>query len=293
MTKIILERMFAKITEGRIKDTDAVLLLLEGIYLYPLFFGYADLDEDARSTFLLSIYPRLQRMLESYQSGLSSFLTYVSNSVKLYAKSWRRKVAKEQASRDSISYCFQSEIGFDQGLITAESEPEYMKESALPSINLPEQNYIDMLLVLALKCAASLSEYQISAIADATGLPVSRYIFNINERLGKKSTERQYLVETRNQAWFLKARYRLELERIRPDTAQYEIVVKKYRYQSQALKMKNMQLNEKFQLEPSNTYIGELLKMDQRKVTKLLDQAKGGALMEIINKSKQQGENEY
>jgi hypothetical protein len=99
----------------------------------------------------------------------------------------------------------------------------------------------------------------------------------------KKIEGRQQLIESRNRTWFLKARYRLELERLHPESVQYAHVRKQFIYQTKALEIKNRVIKEE-EVIPANTHIGTLLHMDPRKVTRLLKQARGGALMQVLSK---------
>jgi hypothetical protein len=283
-----LEKLMKTVSNGNLRDAATVSAVFEGIYRYPYFFGYSDLDEDGRSSFLLSFYPHLPKLLAAYNPARSSFMTYVSNSVKLYAKSWRRKAAKERANRDSLVYCYSCENEFENGFVVDEQEPEYGTSDipeTLPSAALPEQYYADMLLVVALKCAPHLSDKQINAISATVGLTpkvLSMYITSIKQKISKKIVCRQQLIENRNRTWFLKARYRLELERLPPGSAQYAHVKKQFIYQSKALEIKNKLLKD--DVIPANAHIGSLLNMDPRKVTRLLDQARGGALMQVLSK---------
>jgi hypothetical protein len=283
-----LEKLMKTVSNGNLRDAATVSAVFEGIYRYPYFFGYSDLDEDARSSFLLSFYPHLPKLLAAYNPSRSSFSTYVANSVKLYAKSWRRIAAKERANQDSLVYCYSCENGFEDGLMVAEQEPEYGTPDDRTdafSLSVLSEQYADMLLVLALKCAPNLSDKQIDSISTAVGLApkvLSMYITAIKQKMSKKIEDREQLIENRNRTWFLKARYRLELERLPPESVQYAHVRKQFIYQTKALKIKNKMLKEA--VIPANSHIGSLLHMDPRKVTRLLEQAKGGALMQILSK---------
>jgi hypothetical protein len=285
MARKSLEKLMETVSSGNLRGAATLSTFFEGIYQYPYFFGYSDLDEDSRSAFLLSIYPHLQKMLAVYNPARSSFMTYAGNSVTLYAKSWRRKAAKERANRDSLIYCYTCENNFESGCMVAEAEPEYGTPKIpatllLPAVN--EQYYTDMLLVLALKCSPDLSERQINEISATVGLTtkvLSAHVSTIKQKMTRKFENRQQLIESRNRTWFLKARYRLELERLSLESVQYAHVRKQFTYQTKALEIKNKRLKEN--VVPANTHIGTLLHMDPRKVTRLLKQANEGALVEI------------
>jgi hypothetical protein len=286
MSIATLEELLKDVSQDDAQGSPAVPTLFEAIYRYPAVFGYDELDEDARSAFLLSLYPRLPRLIKSYNPERSHFSAYVAMAVKLYVKSWKRQAAKERATRDSLLYCYHCESGFRSGLTAAEQEPEYG-----PTIMLnlrPSKHYADMLLVVALKCAVHLSDPQIAAIAHAAGVSpriVCSYVADIKQKLTPKIMLRQQLVESRNRAWFYKAKYRLELERLLPGTGQYSIVEKQYAYQARILEIKNYLLKEKLLLVPPNTYIAGILHIPARHVTRLWAEAKQGRLQDILEKS--------
>jgi hypothetical protein len=290
MTIKPLEKLMETVSTGNPRDAATVSALFEGIYRYPYIFGYYDLDEDSRSAFLLSIFPYLQKLLVSYDNARSSFMTFASNSVKLYAKSWRRKAAKARANRDSLAYCYSCESEFGTGFMVAESEPAYGTQKMpdpFPLPDLPKHYYSDMLLVLALKCAPKLSDRQINEISATVGLPpkvLSTYVSTIKQKMNRKFENRQQLIENRNRTWFLKARYRLELERLSPESVQSALVKKQYIFQTKALVTKNRQLKE--DVIPANSHIGTLLHMDPRKVARLLQQANGGVLVQMLEKAR-------
>ncbi|MDR3284743.1 MAG: hypothetical protein LBS97_06160 [Treponema sp.] len=289
------EELLRNVSEGKVKGEKAVSTLFEAIYRYPKLFGYADFDEDSRSAFLLSVYPKLSRVVDFYNPSRSSFITYAVNSIRMYVKSWKRIAAKQKAAQDTLYFCYHCERETGTTLACAEEEPEYglMRRPAFMVENLKLlRRSTDMLLVLALKCAAHLSEGQIDAVAFAAGVMpqvLHSHIDVIKKMLSHKFVMRQNLIEARNRSWFLKARCRLELERLRPGTTQYDVVEKQYIHQTRLLEIKNNVLKCKSFLVPSNDRIAAVLHLPVRQVTRLLGLAKERGLLQILEPH--QGEN--
>jgi hypothetical protein len=276
--------------KGR-NDTVSVPILFEGIYRYPVYFGYGDMDEDSRSAFLLSIYPLLPKLIDSYDPKRSSFVTYAVNSVKLYARSWRRDAAKEQASQDALAHCYLYEDDPDSFVAFMEKDPEYLVDPVHPVQFLGKlkttKRYTEMVLVMALKCAHLLSPRQIEAVALTVNVSIQTlyaYVEHIKRTLGKKMVQRQQLIEERNKSWFLQARYRLELQRLEPGTAQYTAVQKQLTFQTRMLSAKNKRLQAEYALDPPNTLIGGMLNMSPKKVTRLLEQSQRSLWKQALDK---------
>jgi hypothetical protein len=265
------------------------------IYQYPIFFGYARLDEDSRSGFLMSLDHALPQILKHYDHQRKSFIPYLLTCVRMYKKSWLRETAKQCASDASLSYCF----GMDQGLMDfapcaeniycAETSPDYSTWFA--NVSLPkrsEQKIVrQMLVALALKNAMVLSDRQITVIIAITALKNEiflGYIQKAKESLQGRQAIQRDMIYKRNKAFFLKTKYRIEMERLGSDTPQYESVKHKFQYQSRILDAKNNSLNRRMDIAPTNAFIGELMNLPSRRVTRLLELVRLGRLAQLLRK---------
>jgi hypothetical protein len=241
-------------------------------------FGYVDFDEDERSAFLLSIHDELPRILLAYDAGRGKFLTYLVSLVRMHAKGWRRKAAKKQAAEDSLAYCYQLE--HDTRAFLSEQEPEYSVSPGSPDVKCDDlvlqQNSEETLLILALKSAHNITDEQIDMITVLTGYNRQKLMEHIDKtRINLSGKQKRWMqaTECRNKAFFLKTKYRMELDRLTPDCSQYAIVEKQYEYQSRIVEIKNELLRKKFLLTPSNTYIAQLLDIPPRRVSRIIEQA--------------------
>jgi len=245
---------------------------LEYVYRAPILFGYDDFDEDNRSDFLLSLHAELPRILQTYDPAKSKFLTYLVSLVRMLARGWRRKTAKARAAEDSLLYCYRLE---NEPIFLSENAPEYSIVDVKTATSFLRHTE-ETLLVLSLKAAYTISENQIrviASIADFDKEKLTGLIDSIKINLEKKEDRRTHLAECRNKAFFLKTKYRMELERMYPGTSQYFNVQKQYLYQSRVVETKNKLLRRKFLLVPSNSHIGKLLNISPRRVSRLIEYA--------------------
>jgi hypothetical protein len=283
MLNFQMQALISNVRAGTKRQEDAAAEIWEEIYRSPFIYGYSDLQNDTRSEFLLSLYPLIPKLLESYDSSRCLFMTYLASTVSLNAKSWRRKAAKENAARDTVTYCYRAEYDFDLLHMGAPESP-YVNADEMEHVKLYKdfktakaKRNAEMIMILALKSALYLSDAQIRAVAEVSAYEeetIAGYVQCIKDKMQKKLLRRHKAIESRNQAFFLKAKYRLELERMQPDTLQFQSVKKQYDYQSRMLEGKNAAISEKYSLAPPCSFIAELLQMKPRHVTRLLAQAK-------------------
>jgi DNA polymerase IIIc chi subunit len=244
---------------------------LEYVYRAPVLFGYGDLDEDERSAFLISLLDELPQIIQSYDPARSKFLTYLVALVRMHARGWRRKAAKERAAEDSLVYCYRLEC--EAPFFLAENKPEY-SVAAIKTATTFLRHSEETLIVLTLKAAYTISEKQIQVIANITGFEKNKLttmVETIRAELQNKEARRNQLTELRNKAFFLKTKYRLELERMPPGSAQYKSVEKQYKFQTSMVDAKNEILRRRFLLVPSNSRIAELLNVSPRRVSRLIE----------------------
>jgi hypothetical protein len=257
--------------QENIRQQLVVDLLLEFIFHSPALFEYAFLNEDARSGFLLFAHRALPKIIANYDVSKGNFFTYLVSDVRMLVKGYLRVLAKTRASEDSLSFCYETQ--YDKIHEVREAEPDYGVEN---TPRLVARNAEKTLLVLALKNAYSITEKQITVISDATGFEKTKLTSLVEmtrSSLLAKETMRQKMIESRNKAYYLKTRYRIELERLSPGTSQYCAVEKQYAVQVRLMEKKNELLKKHSNLTPSNTYVGSLLNIPARNVTRLITEA--------------------
>jgi hypothetical protein len=269
--------------------------ILTLIYQYPVFFGYARLDEDSRSGFLLSLHHALPQMLKHYDLQRKNFLPYLLTCVRMYKKSWLRETAKQHAGDASLSYCFSMDQGLmdfapsGENFFCAETAPDYT--TWFQYVSLPKRSsqkiVRQMLVALALKNAMVLSDKQITMIIAITAIKSETllgFIQKAKESLQARLKIQNDMVYKRNKAFFLKTKYRIEMERLSPDVQQYEIVRHKFQYQSRILNSKNNFLKRRMNIAPTNAVIGEIMNLPARRVTRLLELVRLGRLQQLLQK---------
>ena len=73
-----------------------LMSIFEMLYVNLESFGVYFADEDLRSDFLLKFYYKLPRVLENYNSSLSSFYTYLTNHLRFYYLTFKCKTVRHE-----------------------------------------------------------------------------------------------------------------------------------------------------------------------------------------------------
>ncbi len=277
MSYVTMETVWKKFRNG--EEKAAIADTIEYIYRNPFLLGYMDFDEDTKSEFLLYMYRIVPKLLQSYNEERSAMRTYIPIAVRLYVKSWRREMAKKLAERIGLIQCYQSENGFEEGLVAGEVEPNYAAKPDMTVLKgISSRHAKEVILILALKSACSLSEDRLRNIAktiDFEQEQLVEFAKHIQKNKAKKNERRISAVESRNRSYFFKRKYALELGRLQPESAQYQRVAKQLAFQASILGIKNQRLREKHCMNTTVFEIATLLKISPRTVVRRLASVKG------------------
>ena len=82
--------------ENPARRQKVLMSIFEMIYVNLESFGVYFADEDLRSDFLLKFYYKLPRVLENYNSSLSSFYTYLTNHIRFYYLTFKCKTVRHE-----------------------------------------------------------------------------------------------------------------------------------------------------------------------------------------------------
>jgi hypothetical protein len=132
-----------------------------------------------------------------------------------------------------------------------------------------------------------LSDRQITVIIAITAIKSEIFLDSIQkakDSLQERLAIHKDMVYKRNKAFFLKTKYRIEMERLGSDTQQYRDVKHKFQYQTRILNAKNDSLNRRMDIAPTNAVIGRLMNLPSRRVTRLLELVRLGRLAQLLRK---------
>jgi hypothetical protein len=271
------------------KKTESAVLGI--IFQNPICFGFGGMDEDDRSAFLIEIAKVLPKILASFDPSRGNLLSYLYIMTRLTRKSWRRYMAKSRASSDTLDYCFRCEHGFDEALFVAEDDPAYDVEAkglhAHPSSLSPDMK--ELVHVLILKNAYYFSDVHIGKAAQISGISkktLTSQLDIIREEIQGKVDRFDREVQNRNRAFFLKSRYKIELDRLNPLCSHYTDTERRFRYQSVILERKNECIKSMGRITPTDVFLGELLNIKARRVTRILARAKRIRIDQIFSNKK-------
>ncbi|UTC61974.1 nucleoside-triphosphatase [Treponema sp. OMZ 788] len=86
-----------------VRRQELLMHIFEIIYVNAERFGLYFKDEDLRSDFLLKFYYKLPRILENYNSSLSSFYTYLTNHLRFYYLTFKCKTVRHEINDTVIA----------------------------------------------------------------------------------------------------------------------------------------------------------------------------------------------
>ena len=118
------------------KKQELIMEIFEIIYMNLESFGVYFKDEDLRSDFLLKFYYKIPRVLDTYNHNLASFYTYLTNSIRFSALTFRCKNVRDEINREIIAkeedfrwhnILHEHDSNDDFNLYAAEAEPDYCK----------------------------------------------------------------------------------------------------------------------------------------------------------------------
>jgi len=243
------------------------------VYRAPALFGYGGFSPDSRAGFLAAAVKEIPRIMERYDPARGAFVPYLVSVVKLNAQGWARDAAKRSSAEAGLARCFAPDMA-EAAAAAYEADTEYGGAPGLPGPCAPVP--ADTLVVLVLKAACDVTGRHVEAAAAAAGVSretLSALVEQTRESLAKKSEARRKLCESRNRAFFFKSRCRAELERMPPECARYSAVKKQFLYHARLYAQRNEMLRTSRAAAPSNRFIGEMLGIETRRVSRMIRRA--------------------
>ncbi len=270
---LAVNRIYMQYKAQRISRQQAISCLLAEIFKSPRYYHLGSLDEDETSSFIIWIHSHIPKILDNYNEGASSFITYFTSAVRVRFKSWRRGFVKERILQSVLDAQHRSQQ--DSAACTdhavAESAQTYSAGRGRPSAPLSARQSLTV-LVLALRSLHNLSGPIIDRIPALTG--VSRqefhgYMARVEEGMEKKKALFDRLEARINRAYVLQQQYALELSALDEDNYQYFLVEHQYHYQRKVLQHLRV-VRQRFKLRPSGRLIEETLGIPSGSVRRIL-----------------------
>ncbi len=287
--------------KGSLSKEEAVMKILERVYMNPGRFNLLDMDEDERSDFLLSAVPKFKGILDRYDKRLGPLGAYLFYSLPGIRLSWSRKkeeeTASKRATRRNLKNIYEIEVeknsrlgraGEDGSLKVRDAggdgfeEPLVFRRVFGRRKNLLEPKEVfykkRAAFVLALKSAWYIDDSSLGKISGYCGFSKERVfetMRKIKDSLLERSEKRAKVEACRDRAWGFVCKYREMLARTDPSSSKFILLKKKLDYQLNSWKNKNKLLQScQMTLAPRNNELAKILKVKPYRISVFLNYAK-------------------
>lgn len=295
-----LDALPKEIAAGRLTVDAAAMKIMETIYTNPGRFGLSDMDEDARSDFLLEVLPRLSALLERHKESVAPFAAYLHASLPGFRRTWQKKIIEktleDRAMAPSVREIY--EIA-ERKRMLAVAEPSSADSSGVRSDSLadgrlifkrilgPQRKSLAPLekvyrqrsaLVLALKSAWYIDDEAADKVTGYCGCSKEYFLEQLERMRGllqKKSRRAADLAEKRDRAWFFICKYRERLLHLEKGSRLYDETLKKLEYQIRSWKTKTRLLQSStLRISPNNSELAACLEIPVHQVSIYLKYAR-------------------
>ncbi len=282
---------------GSLSLEKAAMKVMEIIYTNPGRFGILDMDEDARSDFLLDAIPKFRGLLERYDKSFGPLGAYVYHSIPGLRMTWeRRQIDAESAkaaARASVRNIYE-DVAERKALAVAEPLPAknafggveegtlFFKRIFENRKNLLEPKKVfygkRSALILALKSAWYIDDAgvkKLSACCGCSSEVMAEALAKVKDCLVAKSEKRQKLCDMRDRAWYFVCKYRQRLLSLDSDSEEWKKVKRKLDYHLASWKSKNRVLHDdRMRVSPGNDDLARIFKIKRHRVSLFLKRAR-------------------
>lgn len=300
--KFELDLIPQMLEQGKLTKEEAVMRVLGEIYTNPGRFNLLDMEEDARSDFLMSSLQKFEGIIGRYDKKMGPLGAYIFYSLPGIRLSWEKKMRVELAGKRIIKRNLRNlyEIALEKNerLSAEKTEEGSVKVSDACSEKVDEPLVFKRILgrrsnllepksvfykrraafVLALKSAWYLDDSSLKKICDYCDLPqdeVFKTARKIKKSLVERSEKRAQIEEKRDKAWFFICRYREQLAALKPSSDDFKTVKRKLDYQLNSWKNKTKILQSyQMTLSPRNKDLAKMLKIKAYRISVFLNYAR-------------------
>ena len=254
------------IANGKIPCRAATRIIWEEAYLRPWSFGLADLSEDDRSDFLISFTDKTEAVVRHFLTleNTVSFRLYLRKCIGNAKQSWLRKKIVRSADEQSVET-------FAQGECEADIR-KYETRKAGAEAHSPGRatRRVDEMaaLVLTMKACHDVDDELIEKVAGFTGFGsdfIHKKVQELKERSRGKEKRRELLVRRRDNSFYFRRRYQIEMSRMSRDTKAWSELAHKFSLHGRNWQ-KNNEILSRTALSPSADQIALALGMRPRQV---------------------------
>ncbi|MFC2280693.1 MAG: hypothetical protein ACFNLN_03855 [Treponema socranskii subsp. buccale] len=273
---------------GTLSKEEAVKKIAEYIFREPYRFGLAGFDDDFKSEIILTVLQKGAQVFKRFDKNCGAFGSYLYAFVRGLILTQKREAIRKfiaDSNMKAFSYPEDSKRT-DESLsfIVAEPKVRYAPVSntkiwkALSRrCNATNAGDAKTALILALKSsyyipASSVDE--VSSYCKLQSAELQRLIAELNSLLYSRIERRNTIVRRRDNAYYFHRKYYMQLKLCDKEKTDTELLLKKYRKQTESWKHKNKELREsRWRVCPTNKMIANILGICERQVSHYITRA--------------------
>lgn len=276
MKQIKIPELEILLESKKITLKEAARRIWADIYLNPVKYGLDEFNEDERSDFLMEFQGKLPLILSKYDRTKSTLSTFLTACIRYRKRGWiKRKNKKDTELETSLSYLYVDFINktFEQSVLPFENITSDIDSKKIVFTNegseCRKKINVFTALVLLLKACRDVDDRMISKISQFTDIEekkLQNLVQEMRNAVLKANIYAEKLCTTRDNAFFFRKKYGLEISQNRISSLSYDALKKKYDYQTEIWEKANSYLQKSELRSPSNIEIGEKLKLPPRTV---------------------------
>jgi len=292
-----LDMVPQKVAEGGLSVEEAAMKVMEAVYTNPGRFNLLDMEEDARSDFLLDVLPKFRNMVKRYDKSLGPLGAFVFYSLPGMRLTWEKRRIDRAVGKRAVSASIRNiyEDAMDRKpLRVADSEKPlppskggddvplvFKRVFGHPKYSLESRETLHRqrsALVLALKSAWYIDDENVKKVSGYCGCSnkaMAAALERIKNSLVEKNERRQEMAERRDKAWYFVCKYRERLMTLEPGSEEWKKTKKKLDYQISSWKSKNRLLQGcRMRVCLRNKELAKLLNLRPHRISTFLSYAR-------------------
>jgi len=280
---------------NQITELEATKLLWLDIYTHPEKYNLSNFNEDDLSELLINIQSRFLHLIKSYDENKTDFITFIRSCLSFFKITWQRQSLKKLAEEKSLNYEIKAGIVEAAPLFDSKSDPSKINfdfdfsnkisDSIESKKNITEAK--ETALILALKACADVDDEIIKKLSNflqRTEDELHNLISDMRNMITQKEEKRDLMVVRRNNSFFKKRKYAIELTQLEKNCSEYKKIEELYKNQIKNWQKNNENLEHRYIMAPKNSDIAKLLGISTRKVYYCISHAKEEEILQNFNK---------
>lgn len=302
-----LEAIARQFKDGVIDSKTAAFEIIRLVQRNKGYFNLQSWDTETFDDFILNEFSHIITLLEQFDPEKASFSTFFYKALHVARSAYRRKQAAlklDEESSDCMKNLMSEDLAYryeqNEAVLNVENacfEDELRQRMELSIkkkhaylMNRMQKKYYhscwdekledlrrSACLVLFLKSSAVVDDSSVRNTSIITGISEEKLfsmVSELKEKIYKKLSRKDDVCRARDEAFFLRRRYRVQAAKKSTAEKCYQNVNRCYTFQSERWMKNNGRIEQEISIAPSNRDIGALLNVSERKVARILRMAR-------------------